>query len=319
MQLAARWSGALALLLVASTAHADPVTAVADILRQSGQFGVARGPNTVDDATKAQLVDLAKTTAAKTGAKTYFVILPSGTDPAPFAANYDKLGMTGKDALVVSNGPVWDLRCNALSAAEKQGVLDRAMRAGGKPMEKMQHLTTELTTALASVKAQVAGSRGLTWNEFQQANAGRGWNGARMSKEYQAYRSGAATSDTGAMTTAPAPDSGRAQGPSWFGIGFFTLAVVALVGWVLHRRRKRDANLAAEMKQALAGPEATMADVYLGLESGKNYGDLLDTANGVDERIRALKAAPPTRENIAKATALNAEANHVRNLFNRER
>ncbi len=319
MTLAARWFCALALILVSPAAFADPVSAVADILRQSGQFGVARGPNTVDDATKAQLLDLAKTTAAKTGAKTYLVILPSGTDPAPFIANYDKLGMTGKDALIVSNGPVWDLRCNALSAAEKQGVLDRAMRAGGKPLEKMQHLTGELSTALTSTKAQVAGSQGMTWNEFQHANAGKGWDGARMSKEYQAYRSGSATTGTTAMTTSPAPASGHAQGTSWFGLSFFVLAVVGLVGWVVYRRRKRDANLAAEMKQALAGPESTMADLYLGLESGKNYGDLLETANNVDERIKALKSAPPTRENIAKAAALNEEANRVRSLFNRAR
>lgn len=311
----------LALMSLAAPARADPVSAVANILRQSGQFGVARGPNTVDDATKEKLVDLAHQTATKTGAKAYVVILPSGSDPAPFAANYDTLGMTGKDVLVVSNGPQWDLRCSALSAAEKQGLLDRAMRGGAKPLERMEILTGELATALAKVKTASTGAKALTWNEFQHANAGKGWNGARMSEEYQAYRQSLATSDTSTLATASTPlASGHAKGGSWLGPTFFALVVGAIVAWVLVRRRKRDANLAAEFKRALSGPESTMADVYLGmdgLEKNPNFGELMDSASAVSARIDALKAADPTRENIAKAQALSAEANRVRDLFSR--
>ena len=311
----------LALLSLAGPALADPVSAVANILRQSGQFGVARGPNTIDDATKEKLVDLAHQTATKTGAKTYVVILPAGSDPAPFAANYDVLGMAGKDVLVVSNGPQWDLRCAALSAAEKQGLLDRAMRAGSKPLERMEILTGELAAALAKVKTTATTAKVLAWNEFQHANAGKGWDGARMSQEYQAYRQGQATAATSTLTTTSQPlASGQAKGGGWLGPTFFALVIAALVGWVLVRRRKRDADLSAEFKRALNGPESTMADVYLGmdgLEKNPDFGQLMDMASGVSARIDSLKGADATRENIAKAQALNAEANRVRDLFSR--
>src|SRR5690242_8221559 len=87
----ARWLP-LAGLLVALSAIAYP-SQVADILRKAGQSGVVRAPGTVDDATKAQLDQIAHDAASKTGAKVYLIVLKQSDNPSDYAGVYSDLGM----------------------------------------------------------------------------------------------------------------------------------------------------------------------------------------------------------------------------------
>ena len=308
----------------ASVALADP-GAVARILRQSGSSGVARGPQTVDNATKTEIEDLARTAAQKTGAKFHVVLVAEGTPLAPYAELYQELGLSGKDVLIVSDGPKWDLRANALSKEAKQDLLKSALQADGKPLEKMERLTEQVASAVQKTKtAASAGSGKLTWNEFEHANAGKGWSGARMSSEYQSYRKSVSTGETTSSTEVATTKESSSSSSStpWFGAGFLALVVGGIVTWVVVRRRKRDEGLGLELKKALAAPESTMTDVYMnldGLENHPKFGQLMDAATKVTEEVDALKAGPASRESVARAQALQQEAQRVRTAFDNAR
>lgn len=305
---------------------------VADILRQSGVSGVVRAPGTVNDETKKDLDQLARDTAAKTGAKVYLVVLKSSDNPNEYAAIYTDLSMNGKDLLVVSNGAGWDLRCNALSGPEKDGILSRAGMTGSKPLERMRQVTDQVASSLAHTRNAMAttGAQGarMSWSQFEHANAGRGWSSAQMSTAWAQYKQGlpydnvasnsinnSAVPGGGAYTTSSTALPPLTKTPS-SGHGlliFLVVCVAAIGGWVFWRRRNRDTSLAEDMKRALQGPEAAMADVYMGLdERHPRFVTLIDEASAVTSRIDAIKSAPPSREGIARLQSLQDEARRLR-------
>jgi hypothetical protein len=304
------------LMLVALPGWAYP-RQVADILRNSGQSGSAQ-PSSLDAGVKAQIKDIARDAAAKTGAKAYIVVLKEAEDPADFAAIYDDLQMTGKDLLIVTNGPKWELRTNALMPDVKRNLLQNGMNSGKPVLDRLRLVAQDSATAIAQAKTGQ-----MTWNEFQHANASRGWTSGQMSAAYSRYKAGqpydnASNSGTLATTSAthqvPAVTQPTAQGSGGHGFLWFLLVVaIGVAGWVLYRRRQRDQGLGEEMKKALAAPEATMADVWMGLdESHPRYAALVDEASAVDAAIKEIKGATPTRENIARLRSLTERAQQLR-------
>jgi MYXO-CTERM domain-containing protein len=142
-----------------------------------------------------------------------------------------------------------------------------------------------------------------------------------MSAEYARYKEGGQLAVVGTPSPAPVStgSSTSGGGGGWAWVGVF---LVAVVGWVLWRRRKRDAGLASELKAALQGPEGVLTDVYLtidGLENHPRFVQLLEAANACQAKLDALKQGQPSREAIAKARALNDEANRVRRQFDEAR
>ena len=318
-------SGIAALVLSANAALANP-NAVVGLLGKAGQAGVARGPSTVDDATKKEIEGFVRKAAEETGAKFHVVLVDKDSELAPYAAVYGDLGMGGKDVLVVSNGAKWDLRCNALTAEQKKTVLHAAMSDGGKPLARMERLVDGTVAAVKEArpvaKAGASTGKAMTWNEFEQANAGKGWNGAQMSAAYQKYRRDGGALATTASTEVASKTDADTGSSSWLFPGLFALAIGGVVTWIVLRRRKRDAGLADELKKALHAPETTMSDVYMnldGLENHPNFGRLMDAATGVSDKLSTLKSAAPTRANIAQAQALREEAQRVRTQFDNAR
>lgn len=321
---------ALLLWLSALPAWAYP-SQVADILRQKGQAGAVQ-PSSLAANVKAQLDTLAKDTAQRTGAKVYLVVMKESDDPNDFAAMYGDLGMSGKDLLISTNGPKWDLRSNALTSADKQALLNRVMSQGGPPLDRMRSLTSEVATALTHTK-NVIGQNAvgkMSWNEFQHANTGRGWSPNQMSAAYARYKSGQPYENTasgrgndGAMTTTStqvpqAVPPAQSSGGNGFLI-FLMVAALGIGGWVFWRRKQRDTGLGEELKKALAGPEATMADVWMGLdESHPNYTALVDQASVVDNSLKEIKGQAPTRENIARVRSLSERAQQLRIAVDRK-
>lgn len=312
-----------------ATVLASYPSPVADLLRKSGQSGVARAPNTIDDATKAQLDQIAKDGAAKSGAKV-FLVIDNKTEPLEYEKLYSDLSLRGKDLLIASNGPATSLTCNALGDSQKQDLMNRVGHDGGKPLEHMRKLVDQATDALANTQA---GSR-VSWQEFEHLNAGRGWSNSQMSTEYAHYKqsgvmpaaanvnvgstnSGSNTGSTNTSLQANQPIKRYTSTESHTGLWiFFVLVIAGIGGFVFYKRRNRDAGLAQEFKQALSGPQSIMADVYLQM-TGNESGQLLDSANAVQSRIEALAKQAPSREGIAKANGLKDEANRIRVAFDR--
>ncbi len=299
---------------------------VAGIVRGGGQAGVARAPHTIDDATRTQLESVAHSAAGKTGGKVWLVIAQGSENTEDYNSLYSDVGFSGKDAIIVSNGPKWALHCNALSAAEKEGVLAKSLANHDKPLEKMQELTDALVNAVQHAKpvalvaqpTQNLNGR-VSWNEFQHNNSGRHWSDTQMSRAYQQYKAGQPINvdNTGIVTTTgvlahqdanQAPTSHKGL---WIGLG---VALLLVVGFVLWRRKSRDSGLAQELKQAVAGPENTMADVYMNLdESHPRFATLIEQATAVSSQLDGIKKAAPTRENIARLRSLDDQARQLRN------
>ncbi|MBI5609390.1 MAG: hypothetical protein HY902_10980 [Deltaproteobacteria bacterium] len=318
-----RWLALLttwaALFVWSAPALAAPSDAL-NILRSVGQSGIAQDVG-MDQAKKDTANQIAREAAQKTGAKVYVVLLKRDEDPGAYAEIYNQLGMQGKDLLIASNGTKWEVKCAGLSHDSKQAVVDRALKVQGlDPLGRLRELTTQMTTAINQQTLTVAGTGRMSWNEFQAANAGKGWSGARMSEEYARYKATGAMPGGGALTTTstgavPVVHSPSSNTGTWV---FLSILVVAIVGVVLWRRKKRDASLGQDLKNALQGPEQVITDVYMtmdGLENHPRFGQLLEAANACQAKLDDLKKGPATREAIAKARALNDEANRVRRAF----
>lgn len=311
-----------AILLAASPAMAYP-SQVAEILRNAGQSGSVQ-PSSLDAGVKDQIRAIAKDTAARTGAKVYVVVLKEADDPAQFAALYDDLRMSGKDLLIVTNGPKWELRANAIRAEVKERILKNGMTSGKPVLERLRQVAQESGSAITNAQATR-----MSWNEFQHANAGRGWTSGQMSANYDRYKSGQSFENTGssgaivpstsASTQVPAATTAPASSGGHGGLIFLIVVAIGIAGWVFWRRRQRDQGLGEELKKALAAPEATMADVWMGLdESHPRYSALVDEATAVDAAVKDIKAAPPTRENIARLRSLTERAQQLRIAVDRK-
>ena len=302
--------------LTVTLAHAAPEDAL-KFLQNTGQTGVAQNVG-LDAAKKSEVEALANDLAVKTGSKAYIVLLKRDEGPQEYGSLYERLNMKGKDILIASNGTQWEVKVAALSHEAKQAAVDRALASSGdaKPIPRLKIVANELTLALSQAKGQR-----LSWNEFQAANAGKGWSGQRMSSEYDHYKtSGQLPSGTLATVghSAPVPHTAQSAGIGFGTWAFLGALVAAIVGVVIWRRRKRDADVAGELKQMLSGPENVMTDVYMnmdGLENHPRFGQLLDAANACQAKLDELKRGPATREAVAKARSLNDEANRVRRTF----
>lgn len=306
------WGAALAMGGAAVSAAAPAWAAPADalkILQQTGQSGVAQAGILTPDK-KAIADQIAKDTASKTGAKVYIVLLKRDEDPAPYASLYSDLNMQGKDLLIASNGTKWEVKAAALSHDAKQSAVNKALSQQGDPLSRLKTLGDEMATALTSARVGK-----LSWNEFERANAGKGWNSSRMSAEYQKYQQSGQLVTTVGAREVPLQ---RSSSSGWGTAAFLGVLVAAIVGVVLWRRKKRDADLGGELKLALQGPEQVITDIYMnmdGLEDHPRFGQLLEQATACQGKLDALKQGAPTREAIAKARALNDEANRVRRAF----
>ncbi len=268
----------LALTLAALTpqdAQANPKK-VAEILQSSGSSAVVRGPGTINNQVKAKLEGQAAALASKTGGKVFLVIVNGNTGVGAYAKLYDTLGLGKGDVLIASNGKKWALRCNGISKADKSRLLKQVMSAGGDPMARMSGLMSGIPSAL----------------------------GHSQKQGKKARSTGAAT----AVGTAAAVESSSGFG---FGAIFFLLLLVGGVGFVIWRRKQRDAALEAEFRAAIDPAENHMAEFYLGsdgLEGHPQFDQLLSQATGISGQIDALKAATPTREAISKAKTLTKQA-----------
>lgn len=302
----------LAGLLVAAPLWGAPADALR-ILQKAGQSGLAQNFGLAADK-KAQVEQILQSTAQRTGGKAYAILLKRDENPKEYGELYTSLGMQGRDLLIASNGTAWEVRVAALSHDAKQMAVDKALKVEGlEPIERLRALTGELTTALSQTGARTGK---LSWNEFQAAHAGKGWSGSRMSAEYARYKEGGQIAVVGAPTPVTRSEGSNA---GWYVVGAVLLAVV---GWVLWRRRQRDANLASELKAALQAPEGVLTDIYMnidGLENHPQFGQLLEAANACQAKLDTLKQGQPSREAIAKARALNDEANRVRRQFDEAR
>lgn len=310
--LAGALAGSQGALWLAATAQAAPSDAL-KILQQSGQSGVAQAGILTPDK-KAIADQIARDTASKTGAKVYIVLLKRDEDPEPYASLYNQMNMQGKDLLIASNGTKWEVKAAALSHDAKQTAVNKALSQQGDPLTRLKTLGDEMATALASARVGK-----LSWNEFERANAGKGWNSARMSQEYQKYQQSGQLVTTVGAREVPLQ---RSSSSGWGTYAFLGVLVAAIVGVVLWRRKKRDADLGGELKLALQGPDQVITDIYMnmdGLEEHPRFGQLLEQATACQGKLDALKQGAPTREAIAKARALNDEANRVRRAFDEAR
>ena len=302
----------LASWAVAGAAQAAPADA-AKILQNAGQTGVAQNLGLPSDK-KAFAEQIAKDAATKTGAKVYIVLLKRDEDPQAYAGIYGDLNMQGKDLLIVSNGTKWEIKAAALSHDAKQSAVNKGLSQEAPPLERLKSVTQELTTALTQARTGK-----LSWNEFQHQNAGKGWNPGQMSREYQRYQQSGQLTTTVGTREVPLV---RSESSGWGSYAFLGVLVAAIVGVVLWRRKKRDAGLGEELKQALQGPDQIITDIYMnldGLEAKPNFGKMLDSVTACQAKLDELKKGPPTREAIARARALNDEANRLRRAFDEAR
>jgi hypothetical protein len=297
-----------ALITLAAVPVRANVPAVTKILQSAGSHAVVRAPKTVDEATRDQIDSMAKDAAAKSGAKVYVVVLPESEAPHAYRGVYPTVGMHGKDTLIVTNGPAWDLHCNAMSAAAKQELLAKAMKGEAKPLDRMEALLDGLPAALASAKT----GKAMTWNEFEHQHAGKGWNSARMSEEYRKHVQAA---EAGILVPVDKPAVVESSPGMGWGFGFFAVVVAAIVGTVIWRRRNRDRELAGAFKIALQGPESALADVYLDVdETNPTQQRLLEQATALSAKVDAIKAQPPSRHGIAQLDGLAIDAQRLRQL-----
>ncbi len=310
---AALATGQLVAWSAAVPAQAAPSDA-ANILKNAGQTGVAQNLGLPADK-KAFAEQIAKDAANKTGAKVYIVLLKRDEDPQAYGSIYSDLNMQGKDLLIASNGTKWEIKAAALSHEAKQTAVNKGLSQEGQPLERLKTVTQELTTALTQARTGK-----LSWNEFQHQNAGKGWNPAQMSREYQRYQQSGQLTTTVGTREVPLVR----QESSGFGTGavVLSLIVAAIVGVVLWRRKKRDAGLGDELKLALQGPDQVITDIYMnldGLEEHPNFGKMLDAVTACQGKLDELKKGAPTREAIARARSLNDEANRLRRAFDEAR
>ena len=305
-------------LVVPSLAWAYP-SQVREMLSKAGQSFVVRAPHTIDDVVKKELEAAAQATAQKTGGKVYFII-DNNTKPADYDALYTDLGLTGHDVVIASNGPGWSLQVGSLSAQQKRDILNREGMAGGKPFDRMKAIAGDVATALTSAKPLAAQ---MSWNDFEHANLDKGLSSTQMKDAYAQYKqTGAMPGGTTALTTTSpqSPVTGSNSGHG--GLIFLGVLVLAIVGIVFWRRRKRDAGLAAEWGPALEAPTQVMTAVYMnldGMEAHPNFSALMDQATVVQKKIDDLKNESPSREGIARLQALTEEANRVRLNFDQAR
>lgn len=296
----------------AKSAQAAPSDA-AKILQNAGQTGVAQNLGLPPDK-KAFAEQIAKDAATKTGAKVYIVLLKRDEDPEAYAGLYSDLNMQGKDLLIASNGTKWEIKAAALSHDAKQAAVNKGLSQEAPPLDRLKTVTQELTTALTQARAGK-----LSWNEFQHQNAGKGWNPAQMSREYQRYQQSGQLTTTVGTREVPLV---RSESSGWGTYAFLGVLVAAIVGVVLWRRKKRDAGLGEELKLALQGPDQVITDIYMnldGLEAKPNFGKMLDAVTACQAKLDELKKGAPTREAIARARALNDEANRLRRAFDEAR
>lgn len=284
----------IALLVLAScllgsipvAAHAN-VGKVQEILEGSGRSGVARGPKTVDDRVKAQLAEMARELAGKTGARAYIVVLADGSNVDDYAKVYDKMNLGGADVLIVSAGGKWALRCNGISSSDKQRLMKQVLSGGANPLDRMQRLTAALPAALgASQGKAAAGSR---------------------------RRAAAASGKTAPVRTAP-----ESSGGFGFGFAFLALLLIGGGGFVFWRRKQRDARLEGDLKAALDPGEQAMANIFLGMDAveGKpGFDALLSRATDLSTGLDALKRQPPSRQTIARAETLSRQAKQLEGEF----
>ncbi|MCO4762875.1 MAG: TPM domain-containing protein [Myxococcales bacterium] len=275
-------SAMLALLVGASLALPATATAnpgkVAQILQKSGDVGVVRGPGTISNDIKAKITGQAKQLAASTGGKVYVVIVNSETGIGPYSKLYNKLSMGTKDVLIASNGTKWALRCNGISKKDKKKLLKKAMTSGGDPLSRMSKLMAGIPAALGHSQAA---AKPKTANQAARATGG-------------------------GRAIAPVEESSGGYG--WI---FFLLIVGGGVGFVIWRRKQRDADLTGDLKAALDPAENHMADFYIGtdgFESHPQFSNMLAKGTALSNQIDTLKAAPPTRESISKAQTLAKSA-----------
>ena len=152
-----------------------------------------------------------------------------------------------------------------------------------------------------------------------------------MSAAYARYKSGQPYENTapargndGALATTTSVQVPQALPPAQSSGGngllyFMIIAALGVAGWVFWRRKQRDTGLGEELKKALAGPEATMADVWMGLdESHPNYTTLVDQASAVDTSLKEIKSQAPTRESIARVRSLTERAQQLRIAVDRK-
>lgn len=272
--------------VAAAPAHAN-VGKVQEILEGSGRSGVARGPKTVDDRVKAQLAEMARELADKTGARAFIVVLADGSNVDDYAKVYDKMKLNGADVLIVSAGGKWALRCNGISSSDKQRLMKQVLSGGANPLERMQRLTSAIPAALGA----------------SQAKAGSG-----------AQRR--ATTATGTRN----PIRTREESSGGFGFGFALLALLLIGGggFVFWRRKQRDARLEGDLKAALDPGEQAMANIFLGMDAveGKpGFDALLSRATDLSTGLDALKRLPPSRQTIARAETLSRQAKQLEGEF----
>lgn len=267
------------LLGLPTLASANPGK-VADILRQSGNSGVVRGPKTISNKQKNKLAGVARQAASRTGGKVYVVIVNSDTKTKPYAKLYKKLNMGKGDVLIVSNGPKWELRCDGISKSDKSKLLKAVMSNNGDPLSRATSLLKGIPKALGHSQAK--------------AKAGK--------SSSPPIGGGSGSTDLATKESA--------GGFPWVAI-FFLLFVAGGVGFVIFRRKQRDASLDADFKAALDPAENHMADFYLGtdgFESHPQFSNMLAKGTQISTQIDALKAKTPTREAISKAKTLAKEA-----------
>ncbi len=329
LRLLALLASLIALVTTSSQAIASPTDAL-NILRSAGQSGLAQHLG-LDQAKKDTVNQIAREAAQKTGAKVYVVMLARDESPEPYGELYTQLNMQGKDLLVALNGTQWRVTCAGLSHDAKEALVDRALKMPGfenNPIGRLRELTTQMTTAINQQTLTVAstGAGRMSWNQFEAANAGKGWSSQRMSDEFSRYKQTGMTpgggnshamTTTSASTTASVPveHSSTSHTGAWAVFGALVLAILGVVLW---RRKQRDANLGQELKNALQGPEQVITDVYMtmdGVENHPRFGQLLEAANACQAKLDELKNGPASREAVSKARALNDEANRVRRAF----
>ncbi len=281
--LALTWVAAGFGLTVSPAARAANVDAVLSILQSKGNAGVARGPKTIDDAAKAKVEAMTEQLAQRTGGKAYVVVLPEGEDPGDYISIYGKMGLSGRDVVIATNGKDWELRCDAISKGQKQTLFSQTLGKGGNPLERLEKLTNALPAAVQSSQQSQRGTKAIA--------------------------------TTGARPYQPV---GQAEGGFPWGWTLFGALVVGAVGVVFWRRKQRDRSLAAELKTALDPGESAMAEIFLGmdgLEEHPRFDQLLSRATALSSKFDELKAQSPSRQAIGQAESLSRQARELHGEF----
>ncbi|MBP48326.1 MAG: hypothetical protein CMH53_10350 [Myxococcales bacterium] len=262
-------------------ANANPKK-VSEILSRSGRFGAVRGPKTIDSATKDKISALMRQVSQRTGGRAFAVILPSGTRTKAYARLYSTLKMTPRDILIVSNGSQWSVRCDGISKQQKQDMMSSVMSLGGDPLGRMRRLSEALPEALESSQEQTTHNGIAIDSTIPKHDPLQG-----------DHRSHPSQSDSPWATAA------------------FLLFVAGGVGFVILRRKRRDAAIEADFSDALEPVETRLTELYLNLDGLENHPDfdaLLSDATATSTELDDLKGKAPSRETIAKLRRLSSDA-----------